>query len=360
MELLHEVLKSSQWGGFSESVEAFEQAFAAYQHCLHGIAAMNGTVTLEAALEVVGIRPGDEIIVPAISFVSTATAVLRVGGIPVFVDIEPETFHMDPQRARAAISSRTKALILVHFGGPMANMDAFIPLIREYNLTLIEDAAHAHGSEWAGRKAGSLGTAGSFSFQNGKVMTAGEGGILTTNDAAFAERAQSFVNQGRRRDFGSFHHFNLGTNFRMTAFQAAVLRAQLERLPEQIKLRTANAQLLRSDLKALPGLMLQRDYPAATVHSHYLFLGRVDHRRFGLSRDDLHNRLTSHGIPCTPFYPHALYQNPLFAGRECRVEPCPVAEECIKDAFWLPHRVLMADHKTIVEVASAFHKAHEQ
>jgi dTDP-4-amino-4,6-dideoxygalactose transaminase len=360
VELVREVLESTQWGGFSPSVEAFEQTFADYQNCRYGIAAMNGTVTLEAALEIIGIRPGDEVIVPAISFISTATAVLRAGAVPVFVDIEPDTFHMDPERARAAMSLKTKALILVHFGGPMANMNAFLQLVREYNLILIEDAAHAHGSEWAGQKAGSFGTAGSFSFQNGKVMTAGEGGILTTNDADFAERARSFVNQGRRPNFGSFHHFNLGTNFRMTALQAAVLRAQLERLPEQIKMRAHNAELLKSKLASLPGLMLQRDHPAARVHSHYLFLGRVDRRQFGSARNELYNHLISQGIPCTPFYPHTLYQNPLFAERECRVEPCPVAEACIGDAFWLPHRVLMADAPTILEVASAFHKAHEQ
>ncbi len=172
VELIREVLESGQWGGFHEIVGRFERDFAAFQHCKYGVSAFNGTVTLEMALEVMGIGAGDEVIVPAISFLSTATAVSRVGATPVFVDIEPYSFNMDPDRAAAAITSRTKALMAVHFGGPMANMDRLCAL----SVPVIEDAAHSQGAEWNGRRAGSFGLVGSFSFQNGKVMTSGEGG----------------------------------------------------------------------------------------------------------------------------------------------------------------------------------------
>jgi dTDP-4-amino-4,6-dideoxygalactose transaminase len=353
-ELLEEVLASGVWGGFNEIVVRFEEVFAAFQQCLHGISAFNGTVTLETALEVGGIRPGDEVIVPAISFISTATAVSRLGAVPVFVDIDPETFNLDPERAAAAVTRRTRAILVVHFGGLMADMDRFTRLAAERELLLIEDAAHAHGSEWGGSRAGSFGLAGSFSFQNSKVMTAGEGGLLTTNDDGFAERARSFINQGRQAGAGWFHHYSLGTNLRMTAFQAAVLLAQLERLPEQISTREANAHRLRAALAGVPGLQFQQAPAQATAHSWYLLLGRVDAAKFGKTRDQLHWQLKTAGVPCTPFYPHPLYGNPMYKDGRCRVMPCPVAEECVRDSFWLPHRVLLAEPDTIEAIAEVF------
>ncbi len=353
LELLRGVVESGQWGGFHQIVTSFERDFAAFQQCGHGISAFNGTVTLETALEACGIGPGDEVIVPAISFISTATAVSRVGALPVFVDIGPFTFNMDPERAAAAITPRTKAILVVHFGGLVADMDRFCELASTHGLALIEDAAHAHGSEWRGRRAGSFGLAGSFSFQNSKVMTAGEGGMLTTNDAGFAERCRSFINQGRREGQGWFHHYTLGTNLRMTAFQAAVLTAQLERLPDQICGRARAARRLRTELADVAGLRFQDQPPEATAHSGYLLLGRIDAARFGATRDEFHRRMTAAGVPCTPFYPHPLYGNPLYSAGGCRVGPCPVAEACVEDAFWFPQRVLMADDETLREIARA-------
>jgi dTDP-4-amino-4,6-dideoxygalactose transaminase len=352
IELLRGVLESGRWGGFNEIVGRFEQSFAAFQQCAYGISAVNGTATLETALTVCGIGPGDEVIVPAISFISSATAVSRVGALPVFVDIEPFTFNMDPARAAAAITPRTKAIMVVHFGGLMADMDRFTRLAAERNLILIEDAAHAHGSEWNGKRAGSLGLAGSFSFQNSKVMTSGEGGMLTTNDAGFAARARAFVNQGRREGQGWFFHYTLGTNFRMAAFEAAVLTAQLERLPGQIATATRNARLLRSELAGVAGLRFQDEPAQAAAHSGYLLLGRIDAAKFGMSRDDFHAAVTAAGIPCTPFYPHPLYGNPMYQAGGCRVESCPVSEASIGDAFWFPHRVLLAEEETIREIAA--------
>ena len=357
VELLREVLDSGRWGGHSDFVKRLEREFAGFTHCAHGISAMNGTVTLEMALSAAGVGPGDEVIVPAISFVSTAMAASRVGATPVFVDIEPLSFNMDLERAAAAITTRTKAIIAVHFGGAIADMDRLAPLAAARGLALIEDAAHAHGSEWAGRRAGSLALAGSFSFQNSKVMTAGEGGMLTTNDAAFAERAWSIMDQGRRPGGGWFHHYLLGSNYRITGLQAAVLLAQLERLPEQICRRTRNAALLRGELAGVPGLAFQDTPKQQNANSWYLLLGRIDAQRMGRTRDEFHGALTAQGVPCTPFYPHPLYGNPLYRDGGCRVEPCPVAEACIGDAFWLPHRALLGDEETTREIADAIRKA---
>jgi len=357
VELLQEVLASGRWGGHSDFVKRLEAQFAAFTGCAHAVSAMNGTVTLEMALAAAGIGPGDEVIVPAISFVATAMAVSRVGATPVFVDIEPLSFNMDPQRVAAAITPRTKAIIAVHFGAAIADMDRLIPLAAEHGLALIEDAAHAQGSEWRGRRAGSLGLAGSFSFQNSKVMTAGEGGMLTTNDAAFAERAWSIMDQGRQPGGGWFHHYVAGSNYRITGWQAAVLLAQLERLPEQICRRTRNAAMLRAELADVPGLAFQAVPKQQNSNSWYLFLGRVDSPRAGCTRDEFHRALAAQGVPCTPFYPHTLYGNPLYRNGGCRVEPCPVAEACIVDAFWLPHRALLGDESTTREIAAAMRAA---
>ena len=199
-ELLQDVLESGQWGGFHLYVREFEESFAAFQHSRHGIAVFNGTVSLELALEVLGIGARDEVIVPAISFISSATAISRVGAVPVFVDVEPESFNLDPSRLSEAISPKTKAVMAVHFGGTPCEIEQIERICRERELVLLEDAAHGQGSERNGRRLGSFGVAGSFSFQNGNVLTAGEGGMLVTNDTGFA---------GRCPKCGGWIHFSI-------------------------------------------------------------------------------------------------------------------------------------------------------
>jgi dTDP-4-amino-4,6-dideoxygalactose transaminase len=348
--LLRSVLDSPQWGGFHPIVEEFEQQFAVAHHAKHGVSAFNGTVTLELALSVLGVGVGDEVIVPAISFFSTASAVSRVGATPVFVDIGSTSFNIDPEQIVQAITPRTKAVIPVHFGGTLADVDAINAVAGQHGLMVIEDAAHAHGSEWKGRRAGSFGITGSFSFQNGKVMCAGEGGILVTNNDDFATRARSFANMGRTAGKSFYSHDQLGTNFRMTAFQAAVLVAQLERLPDQILRRTANVRLLKKLLSDVEEIVWQDEPAAMTQSSWYLLCGRFRSR--ASTRDQFHAAVTAAGLPCTPFYPHTLYQNQLFAHGGCRVMPCPNAEAYLGDAFWFPHRLLLADEETIQEAAN--------
>ncbi|HEX3682027.1 MAG TPA: DegT/DnrJ/EryC1/StrS family aminotransferase [Bryobacteraceae bacterium] len=354
-ELLRTVLESPQWGGFHPFVTEFEQSFAAYQHAAHGISAFNGTVTLELALEVLGIGAGDEVIVPAISFISTATAVSRAGAIPVFVDIEHDSFNLDPQRVREALSPKTRAVMAVHFGGTMCNIAEISRSCREHNLFLIEDAAHAQGSEWNGQRAGSFGIAGSFSFQNGKVLCSGEGGILVSSDDAFAERARSIANCGRVPGVSFYEHRRLGTNFRLTGFQAAVLLAQFERLPAQIQRRTSHARLLKHLLEDVEEIVWQAQGPEISQNSFYLLIGHV--RGPSGARDAFLRQLTRAGVPCTPFYPHTLYANPAYRHAACRVLPCPVSEQSIGDAFWLPHRVLLAEEETIREIAGILRAA---
>jgi len=354
-ELLASVLQSPQWGGFHPLVAEFEERFARLQQARHGISAFNGTVTLELALSVLGIGAGDEVIVPAISFVSTASAVSRVGAIPVFADIGGNTFNLDPAKAAEAITGKTKAIIVVHFGAALADLDAFTKICAERGVMLIEDAAHAHGASWRNRGAGTFGRTGSFSFQNGKVMCAGEGGMLLSDDDEFAERARSFVNQGRRAGESFYAHYTVGSNLRMTAFQAAVLIAQLERLREQIDRRTENVRLLKRLLADVEEIEWQAEPQEMTRSSWYLLCGRIRGER--ASRDEFHRAVTEAGLPCTPFYPHTLYQNPMYREAPCVVHACPNAEAYVGDAFWFPHRLLLADEETIREAASVMREA---
>ncbi len=357
-ELLLEVLASGKWGGYNEFVGRFELLFAQMHDCAHGIAVANGTLAIELALTAAGIQPGDEVVVPAHSFISTASAVSRVGAIPVFVDIEEETFNIDPDKIGAAVSPKTKAAIIVHFGGQLADVDRIAKAASEHNLIVIEDAAHAHGAEWKGQRAGSFGLCGTFSFQNSKVMTAGEGGIITTNDDEFAARARSLADSGRRPDQGWFRHFELGSNFRLTGLQAAILLAQLERLVEQVQRRQKNFNAVRKALQS-PGVRLQQAPESADPHTRYLLPGRIDEELFGVDRDEFVRAMRAEGVPCDPFYPHPLYENPLYETLAHRAEPCPVAEQVCKDSFWFPLRTLMGSTEDALDIVRAIDKVYQ-
>jgi dTDP-4-amino-4,6-dideoxygalactose transaminase len=360
-ELIRQVLSSGQWGGFHEFVAEFEQLFAGLHDARYGVAVANGSVGLELALLAAGIGPGDEVIVPAHSFIATATAVSRIGATPVFVDIGRDTFNMDLQAMEKAIEDDTKAVIPVHFAGLVCDAEELTRLQLRYKFRVIEDAAHAHGAEWHGARAGGFGLAGVFSFQNSKAMTAGEGGIVISSDDDVAARARSIANGGRRSDGGWFEHFELGTNLRITGLQAAVLLAQLERLPEQIRIRAENAEIVREGLSRVPGVHLQELPEAATVHTHYLLPGWIDALEFGADRDDFVKALEAEGVPIRPFYPHPLYKNQVFKNKDIksRTTACPVAEAAARDSFWLPQRVLMGTAEDAQDIVRAVEKVYE-
>src|SRR5262245_13113464 len=252
--LLSEVLESQQWGRLGGTkVEQFEQAFGEYQGPRYRVAVSNGTVALELALRAVGVRPLDEVIVPSVTFVASATAVVCVGAIPVFADADAETGVMSAQALERAVSSRTTAAMVVHYGGHPCDLDLLPSLASRRSLALIEDCAHAHGTQWRGRGAGSFGRASGFSFQAGKALTCGEGGMVTTDDENIAERAKLIHHIGRRSGSPGYEHHIVGSNYRMTEFQAAVALAQLRRLPEQVSKRASAAQFLLDKLENVGG-----------------------------------------------------------------------------------------------------------
>ena len=356
-ELLLEVVRSKQWGGYHPMVEKFEKLFAGMHDARHAIACANGTVAIELALYGAGIGPGDEVIVPAHSFISTASAVSRVGAIPVFADLEDGTYNLDPGRISEAVTGKTKAVIVVHFSGIMADMDRMEEAARRHGLVVVEDAAHAPGAEWKGRRAGSMGLAGTFSFQNSKVMTSGEGGLVTTSDDEVAERVRSYLNCGRRPGHGWFDHFITASNYRLSGFQAAVLTAQLERLPKQIRRREKNAGILEDAVTA-DGVSFQSIPDGVNTRSCYLVTGAIQADTYGMTRDEFVAAMRAEGIPCSPFYGHPLYKNPMYETVAHRAEPCPVAERACETSFWLPLKTLMGSEEDALDVSRAINKIH--
>ena len=352
-----EVLESGAWGGYSPKVPQFEQAFAARHGARFGVSAANGTVTLEAALLAAGIQPGDEVIIPPITFIATATAALRVGAVPVFVDIEPASYNMDPRRLSEAITPSTRAVIPVHFGGHAADMDAILALAHRHSLIVIEDAAHAHGASWKNRPVGSLGDLGSFSFQQSKNMTAGEGGILITDNEDLAAKARAVTNQGRRQGGAWYEHPTLGTNYRFTGWQAAVLLAQLARLPEQMKIRSRNAAIL-SDAVGRTGILVPPAIDSrVTDHGLYLYMLRLNTSSLpGISAEHFVKALTAEGIPGASMYPHPLYANKVFESFPHKRLACPEAERFCRECFWVSHEILLAEEEDLADFVRAVEK----
>jgi dTDP-4-amino-4,6-dideoxygalactose transaminase len=354
-EALTRVLESRHWFNGDEG-HAFEAEYAAFQGADHGIACTSGTTAIEVVLEALGIGPGDEVIVPPYTFIATATAVLRVGATPVFADVD-ETWCMNPAAAEAAITPKTKAIMPVHFGGSMANILELAAVASRHGVELIEDACHAWGSALDGRGAGTIGRCGVFSFQESKNLTAGEGGVIVTNDKALADRCHSIINCGREDGAPWYHHINLGTNARITEFQAALLRVQLQRYPEQLATREARARQLDAALASVPGLIPQPTPGDMTRRSYHLYCLRLDGDTFGLDRPGLLAAAEAAGLPLGAGYPLPLYQQPMFEKyldrHDYRACACPQTEAlCATEGLWLQQTVLLLSEAHLEHLAS--------
>ncbi|MBA3633186.1 MAG: DegT/DnrJ/EryC1/StrS family aminotransferase [Acidobacteria bacterium] len=357
LSALKEVLESGVWGGYNPKVAEFEQAFAEFHQARFGITAANGTVTLETALAAAGIGAGCEVIVPPISFIATATAVLRIGATPVFADIDEATYNLNPSRVEEVITKRTRAIIPVHFAGQPADMDALMSIAERHQLIVIEDCAHAHGASWKGKSIGSFGHFGSFSFQASKNLTAGEGGLLTSNDEELAEIARSICNQGRRTGGGWYEHVRLGTNYRLTGWQAAILLSQFSRLPEQIERRNENARFLNEQLSGMDLISTPYVDERVTSHSYYLYMIRLNPEQFpGTTKDNFVKALAAEGIPCSAGYPHPLYKNQVFNDYKHIRNDCPEAERMCSNSFWLSHEIMLSQPDSLNDVTFAIEK----
>ncbi len=371
-QALIRALRSGKWGKLDGSeVAAFERDFASYQGAEHGIAVVNGTVSLQIALMAAGIQAGDEVIVPPYTFLATATAVITANATPVFADIELDTLNIDPNAIEPLITPRTRAIIPVHFAGLPADMDAIMAIARRHNLIVIEDAAHAHGAEYKGRRAGSIGHFGSFSFQSSKNLTAGEGGFITTNDPELAERCRSIHNCGRRPGHAWYEHFVIAGNFRLSEIQGALLNAQIQRLEEQTRRRDENGRYLAEHLGQIPGIKPQRIPPDCTRHAFHLFCFRVDARELEAPRPAFLKALEAEGIPNFGGYPLPLYRQRLFLDRQfgpyagCQgvdyaKTRCPNCETiCYEQGGWFEHRMLLGTRADMDDIIAAFRKVYD-
>ena len=371
-ELLLEVLDSRRWWATQGTkVRDFEARWGELHGTEPAVAVTNGSHAIDVALLALGVGAGDEVIVPGWTFLATAAAVLMVNAVPVLVDVDPDTGCVDPDAVEAAITERTAAVIAVHIAGHPADMDRLTELCAARGLALVEDCAHSHGSTWSGRPVGTLGDAGTYSFQSSKLMTGGEGGAIVARDADVLARARSFSDCGRRPGEWYYSHYVLGGNYRMTEWQGAVLLAQLERFPEQQRRRAANADWLNEHLRSIPGVHPQARDPRCTSQGNSCYVVRIDAAEFGADREAVRLALLAEGIPLTMAYPpiHRLDAFvdpegfvPRFRSRDGMQDftalSLPVAERLADETLWLTTSALMGSSDDTADVLTALDKIH--
>jgi dTDP-4-amino-4,6-dideoxygalactose transaminase len=367
-----EVVKSGRWGGYpypGPQTAEFARRFAEMQGGGYAVAMANGTITMEIALRAADIGWGDEVIVPAYTFMATAAAPMSAGAIPVIADVDPETYCLDPRAVEKAITPRTRAIIPVHLGAQMADMDALMELAETHNLIVIEDCAHAHGARWRGRGAGTIGHFGSFSLQSSKILTTGEGGILLCRTPELAAKAISLIDCGRPHD-AEGQVFTMGSNYRMTEFQAALGNVALERFPEQVKEREAMAGYLEESLSEVPGVRLLKRDLRHTQRSFYRYIVAIDPQVFGAGHDVVCAALDAEGISCWQGY-DAMHHYDLFQPQHSRLAvpnafpeyfqfdrmSFSISEQaCEHEALWLDENIFRGGTQAIDDTVAALKK----
>jgi dTDP-4-amino-4,6-dideoxygalactose transaminase len=369
---LIETLRSGYWGLGSGKIEEWENRFAEIQGASHVTSVANGTVSLMVALRALGVGYGDEVIIPPYTFLATASAVLWVGAVPVFADIDPTTFNLCPEAASRAITEKTKAIVPVHIGGLPCDMDAFRKLADERGLGLVEDAAQAHGAKWNGEGAGILGDIGSFSFQSSKNLSGGEGGMLVCRDEELLERCIRIKNCGRPSGKTESNLETLGANLRMSGFQAGILLAQASRFAEQFKQREKNWAFLKEAIEEIPGVELQARDPRVDGHALHLLIFRYDKNEFhGLSREGFLKAFEKEGVEAPHGGYQPIYRNPGFRadiGSYLRGLETPdytalalpnTEKVCAETSIWVRQNSLLGETTSLVEgIAEAIKKIH--
>ena len=386
---LLEVLHSGVWSYNGPKEMEFDKNFADYTGVKYAISAANGTVTLQMALEACGVGVGDEVILPGLTWQATAATILDANATPVLVDVCEDSWCIDPKEIEKAITPRTKAIVPVHLYGSFCDMDAIMKIAEKHNLWVIEDCAHKHGGEWNGKKAGSIGDIGSFSFQLSKHLTAGEGGVVTTNNFELAERLDALRNCGRRpigmdesvdkgaglySDQGNFYQSG---NFRITEFQAAILVEGLKRLPAQNEVRDENGKYLNSLLAEIPGVMPMKRDARETKEAYFNFSFRYNKDEFkGLPVAKFREALSAEiGISasasyeplnkCSLYVPHTKpSRHKLNDAYWAEIDPkrfvLPVCDRVhFEESVCLHHKVLMGTKADIDMIAAAIKKIYE-
>ena len=360
-------LENENWGVGSEAISRFEKAFAAFQDAKYCISTNSGTTALWVALKAAGVKAGDEVIIPAYTFIATASAVLLANAVPVFVDIDEKTLNIDPKLIEDAITEKTKAIMPVHIAGNPADLDSILEISKKYNIPVIEDAAQAHGAEWNGKKVGAIGLGGIFSFQTSKNMTAGEGGAIISNDDDFKEACFSYHNCGRVSGGEWYEHHHLGGNFRLNALAASMLMPQLETIGADMDLRDKNKQKLDKELAQIDGIELIESYKQTTRSANHLYIVKYKKDAFnGIHRDLFFKAMQAEGVYTYPGY-KALYKEKLFItdpdeypwlkNQDYSSLSLPITERiCDEESVWLKQNHLLGNDDDIQDIIDTFEK----
>ncbi len=373
---LTRVLNSRVWGVGGTETDKFEKAFAQYHHCKYCVTMTNGSVTLRNALIACGIEAGSEVIVPPYTFLATGTSVIEANCVPIFADIDPDTYCIKPNKIKDAITSHTKAIIPVHLGGQSADMDEIMKIAKKHGLYVIEDSAHAHGAEYKGRRVGSIGDIGSFSFQSSKNLCSGEGGAIVSNNKDLADKCWSIHNCGRVKDGAWYQHEHLGSNYRLSQFQAAILNEQMKKLDGETEKRQKNAAYLDKTLSRVPGIIPLVRRAESTRHSYHLYIFRYDKEKFdGISRKVFLEALNAEGVPASAGYSTLVHRQPFMLKRQfgpfngwISTNPklnysetaCPAAEKAAEEeGCWFSQSMLLGTKKDMDDAADAVLKIYE-
>ncbi len=328
---VQECLESNWISSAGKFIPLFEEQFAAECGCKYGVACANGTVALHLALAALGIGPGDEVILPTFTMIATINAVTYTGATPVLIDSEPHTWNMDVTQLAAKITPRTKAIMPVHTYGHPVDMDPLLELANKHGIFVLEDAAEAHGAEYKGRRAGGLGHAAAFSFYANKIITTGEGGMITTNDAKLAELAQNLRDHAFSTERHFWHKF-IGFNYRMTNLQAAVGLAQVEQMSRFVENRRRNAAQYTQLLSQIPGIVTPPE--AAGIKNVFWMYSLLVEDEFGMTRDGLRAYLAKHGVETRTFF-IPMHLQPIYYN-DFKGQRYPVAEMLCQRGFYLP------------------------
>jgi dTDP-4-amino-4,6-dideoxygalactose transaminase len=375
-QALIETLRSGKWyRGSGQQTKKFEEAFRNLTGARHCLATANGTSALYVALNALGTEPGDEVIVPPYTFIATINVVLRQHALPVFVDTDINTFQMDANKIEAAISPLTRAIMPVHLGGSACDLDKILSVSLKHGVSVLEDACQAHLAEWSGRKVGTYGKAGCFSFQASKNLTSGEGGAILTDDEQLHDRCYTFHNNGSglKAPGGNFAYAGTGDNRRMVEMEAALLLAQMTRLEEQSKCRTNNALYLTSLLKEIPGIMPAQMYDGCTRNAYHLYMFRYEKAGFGgLPRATFLKALAAEGIPASRGYLPLNREPFLKAALESRAykklfpedvrrnwedrNECPTNDRLCEEAVWFTQNMFLGTKTDMDQIAEAIRK----
>ncbi len=360
---LIDILESGQWWRMANNaVEVFEKEFADYHNASSALAVSNGTHALEVALKTYGIGAGDEVIIPAFTFVSTALCVQNVGAKPILVDVDADTFNISPEKILAAITPKTKAIIPVHMAGHFVDYHKIQKIAESHNLFIIQDAAHAHGASINNNKVGDWQNIACFSFQNFKLMTAGEGGLLLFPSEELRETAFLYHNCGRPQNDKQYQHLVVGSNYRYSPFLAAILSQQLKRLPEQNALRHKNGLILADNISKISSVSMQQCRSEITTHPYYMAIFILDEN---INRDFVVAALNAEGIPAFNAYKPLYYLDSFlhdFADEDksditaMYKKACPVTDTIGSQGIWIHHRALLGNEQDIDDIIASFNK----